>query len=190
VRAVVVLAVLASGAWSAAPAGATPSVSLSVDRVPVARGGFAPVTVHWSGQRPGTLILIRICATSIASPTFDEALDCSLLSEITPNGTADGAGSATVQVFRGPEPGGDDAWGCFAAGDVAPPGIRPATTCYVRVTNDVVSNMDDDAEAPFTIVPAPGASGSSPSASDAGGGAPGAQVAGATAVPASIGLTG
>ena len=192
--ATVVLAALAGwpGGWAS---GASAGVVVAPDPVPVAMGGVTPVTVRWTGQAPRRVIFIRICDVSVSSPGFDEALDCSLLSEVTPNGTADGSGSATVQVFRGPEPGGDNAWGCFARGDVPPAGIRAATTCYVRVTNDVVSNGRDDAEAAFTIVPGPG-SADAPAA--AGAQVAGAQVAGGSpagtstpsGVPASIGLTG
>ncbi len=185
----VAAAALVAGGWSwSGPAGAAPSVSIDPDPVPVAMGGLTPVTVRWSGQTPRSLILIRICATSISAPGFDEALDCSLLSEVTPNGTADGAGSATVQVFRGPEPGGDNAWGCFAAGDAAPAGIRKATTCYVRVTDDVVSNAKDAAESAFTIVPGPGTS--VPPAAVAGTTATAGGATGAGTTPAPIGLTG
>lgn len=141
-------------AWAVPPApvaAAGGSVTVSPDPVPVPAGGQVPVTVSWTGQAPRTLILIRICVTSSRAPGFDEALDCSLLSEVTPNGTPDGSGSAQVQVFRGPEPGGDNAWGCFAPGDAVPVGLIGSTTCYVRVTNNVVSNKDSSREAAFTI---------------------------------------
>ena len=171
-------------AWAVPPApvaAAGGSVTVSPDPVPVPAGGQVPVTVSWTGQAPRTLILIRICVTSSRAPGFDEALDCSLLSEVTPNGTPDGSGSAQVQVFRGPEPGGDNAWGCFAPGDAVPAGVIGSTTCYVRVTNNVVSNNDDAAEAAFTLAPvADGV----PAPAGAGGGA-GAVVSGAAVGAAS-----
>jgi hypothetical protein len=177
-----VLAALCS--FVSAPAGAAGGVSISQNPVPVALNGSTRVTVRWTGQRPRTLVFVRICRRSITDPAFDEGFDCSLLSEVTPNGTPDGSGSAGVDVFRGPEPGGDGAWGCFAKGDQAPPGIALLTTCYVRVTNNVVSNRDDDAEVAYTITPAAGT----------GAGAPGAAVAGATTStvpgPAAITFTG
>ena len=150
-------AVLSGAVWAwqqPADAGVA-EVSLSVNPVPVAVGASTPVTVRWTGQRPDTLMFIRICNRPTTDPGFNDALDCSLLSEVNPNGTADGSGTAAISVFRGPEPGGDGSWGCFAPNDVAPAGIRRSTTCYVRVTNNVVSNDDDAVDAPYTIVPAP-----------------------------------
>ena len=55
-------------------------------------------------------------------------------------------------MFRGPDPSGDQPWGCFAADDVAPPGIEKFTTCYVRVTNNTLFNNTQAFDIPFTIV--------------------------------------
>ena len=55
-----------------------------------------------------------------------------------------------------------------------------STTCYVRVTNDVVSNNDDAAEAAFTLAPVADL----PAPAGAGGGA-GAAVSGAAVGAAS-----
>ena len=161
--------------------------------VPVAAADSTVVTVSWTGQRPRQLIFIRICNKPTVDPSFNDALDCSLLSEINPNGTADGSGSAQVSVFRGPEPGGDNAWGCFLADDAAPAGIQKSTTCYVRVTNTVVSNDDDAVDAAFTLVDGP----PGPAAGTSGGAAStpftDPAVAAATTVvsgPAAISLTG
>ena len=118
-------------------------------------GGTANGTVYWNGQAPNTLMFISLCVKSISDATFSAALDCAPLSELNPNGTPSGSGSATLEVFRGPEPSGDLNWGCFAASDVAPAGIQKNTTCYVRVTNNVVSNKDAAQELAFTIVPNP-----------------------------------
>jgi hypothetical protein len=98
-------------------------------------------------------MFLTVCRRPTADPAFDVAADCSPLSEITPNGTPDGTGTARLEVFRGPTPEGDGIWGCFAEADEAPPGVQKNTTCYVRVTNDVVLNDDDAREMPFTIVP-------------------------------------
>jgi hypothetical protein len=113
--------------------------------------GVANVTVNWSGQPANKLIFVDLCVKSNADATFNAALDCAPLSELNINGTASGSGSTTFEVFRGVEPSGDLSWGCFAAGDTAPAGILKATTCYVRVTNTVLSNKNDATEAPFTI---------------------------------------
>jgi hypothetical protein len=180
-----VLAALCS--FTGAPAGAAGGVSLSQNPVPVAVNGSTKVTVRWTGQKPRTLIFVRICWRSIADPAFREGIDCSLATEVTPNGTPDGSGSVPIDVFRGPEPSGDGAWGCFAEGDTAPPGIAPLTTCYVRVTNNVVSNRSDAVEVAYTISPAAPAAAGAP-------GAAGAAVAGATTSsvpgPAAITFTG
>ncbi len=137
---------------TAAPSAGTGGVTIRPDPVVIARsGGTAAATVAWTGQEPRTLVFVRICRTSVSDPEFDEALDCSLLSEVTPNGTPDGSGSVQMDVFRGPAPEGDTGWGCFAPEDEAPPGVQKNTTCYVRVTNDVVSNAEDARDTPFTI---------------------------------------
>ena len=181
------LALVIGTAWTGVtPAGAAGGVTISPDPVPVALNGATTATVRWTGQKPRTLIFVRLCNRSITDPTFNEALDCSLLSEVTPNGTPDGSGSVAVSVFRGPEPGGDNAWGCFAAGDVPPPGISASTTCFVRVTNNVVSNKDDDVEVPYTIANGPAAPVPGGPAVEAGS-APPAEVAGVTGVAAGPG---
>jgi hypothetical protein len=114
-------------------------------------GGTANGTVYWNGQAPNKLMFISLCVKSISDATFSAALDCAPLSELNPNGTPSGSGSATFEVFRGAEPSGDLNWGCFAAGDTAPAGITKATTCYVRVTNNNVNNKDAAVEQAFTI---------------------------------------
>jgi hypothetical protein len=108
--------------------------------------------VYWNGQAANTLIFIDVCNKSITDPTFNVAFDCAPLSQLTPNGTANGSGNKLVEVFRGEEPSGDQLWGCYAAGDTAAAGYTKSTTCYVRVTNNVGSNNDADVEVPFTIV--------------------------------------
>jgi hypothetical protein len=84
-------------------------------------------------------------------PTFQPGQDCAPLSSQTANGNATGAGTISVDIFRGAEPSGDLTWGCFAAGDTAPAGITKSTTCYVRVTNDSLFNTNAAVDAPFTI---------------------------------------
>jgi hypothetical protein len=129
-------------------------VGLSANPITVADNpGTANVTVYWNGQAANKLIFISVCRKSNSDATFTPALDCAPLSELNPNGTPSGSGSATLEVFRGPDPSGDLNWGCFAASDVAPAGIQKNTTCYVRVTNNVVSNKDAAQELAFTIVP-------------------------------------
>lgn len=130
----------------------TGGVTLASDPVPVPAGGTASVRVDWTGQEPRTLMFVTICRKPTNDPTFQVGIDCSPLSELNPNGTADGNGSVDLDVFRGPSPDGDNLWGCFAEGDEAPPGIQVNTTCYVRVTNDVVLNQEDARDVPFTIV--------------------------------------
>ena len=103
------------------------------------------VRVWWSGQAPGKLIFADVCSKSIADPTFVRAFDCAPLSEMVPNGTASGKGFVDIDFFRGADPSGDQQWGCFAPGDTAPAGIQKRT-CYVRVTNNIGLNTDDDAE--------------------------------------------
>jgi hypothetical protein len=129
-------------------------VGLSANPITVADNpGTANVTVYWNGQAANKLIFVSVCRKSNSDATFTPALDCAPLSELNPNGTPSGSGSATLEVFRGPDPSGDLNWGCFAASDVAPAGIQKNTTCYVRVTNNVVSNKDAAQELAFTIVP-------------------------------------
>lgn len=137
----------------AAPlAGALGTVTLSQSVIPItADQQHATVTASWTGQKAKTLMFINVCGKSISDPTFNVALDCDDLTLLTPNGTADGAGSIQVDVFRGEESSQSNGWGCYAAGDDVPSGIKKNTTCYVRVTNNVISNKDDAVEAPFSF---------------------------------------
>ncbi len=130
----------------------TGGVTLANNPVPVPAGGTASVQVDWTGQEPRTLMFVTVCRKPTNDPTFQVGIDCSPLSELNPNGTADGNGSVELEVFRGPTPDGDNLWGCFAEGDEAPPGVQVNTTCYVRVTNDVVLNQEDARDVPFTLV--------------------------------------
>lgn len=110
-----------------------------------------PVRVWYEGQRPGAAIMAKVCRRSIEDPAFREGTDCSLLTEVVTNGTSSGSGWLDVPVFRGPELGGDGAWGCFAPGDPAPAGVERLTTCFIRITNNVGSNTRDDREVAFTL---------------------------------------
>ena len=114
-------------------------------------GGSRSTRVWYSGQAPRTAIVAKVCRRSIADPAFREGLDCSLMSEAVANGTETGSGWIDVEVFRGQDPGGDGAWGCFAEGDAAPPGVQKLTTCYVRITNNLGANTRDDHEVAFTV---------------------------------------
>ena len=153
VRIVALMALLGAFVASfAAPAGALGTVTVNPNPVSFTTNQTeATATVNWTGQKPNQLMFISICKKTIADPTFNAALDCSALSELNPNGTASGAGSAQLTVFRGENPDGDSGWGCFAQGDTAPAGVTKVTTCFVRVTNGVLSNKDDASEAPFTL---------------------------------------
>lgn len=153
VRIVALMALLGAFAASfAAPAGALGTVTVNPNPVSFTTNQTeATATVNWSGQKPNQLMFISICKKTIADPTFNAALDCSALSELNPNGTPTGAGTAQLTVFRGENPDGDSGWGCFAEGDTAPAGVTKVTTCFVRVTNGVLSNKDDASEAPFTL---------------------------------------
>ena len=137
----------------AAPAGAQPSGSVNPNPVAFAPGQTeAPVTVNWSGQAPNKLIYVDICKKLSSDPTFNPGQDCAPLSSTNPFATATGSGTTQYTVFRGPDPSGDQPWGCFAAADTAPAGIQKFTTCYVRVTNDSLFNNSAAADIPFTIV--------------------------------------
>ncbi|MFZ4518085.1 MAG: hypothetical protein ACOYOP_06835 [Microthrixaceae bacterium] len=133
-------------------AGAAGTASLSQNPVPFAPGQtIQPVTVTWSGQAPNKLVYVDICKKLSTAPGFEPGQDCAPLSSLTPNGTPTGAGSISVDIFRGPDPG-EQPWGCFAANDTAPAGIEKFTTCYVRVTNDSLFNNSAATDVAFTIV--------------------------------------
>lgn len=153
VRIVALMALLGAFAASfAAPAGALGSVTVNPNPVSFTTTQTeATATVNWTGQKANQLMFISICKKTIADPTFSAALDCSALSELNPNGTATGAGTAQLTVFRGENPDGDSGWGCFADGDTAPAGVTKLTTCYVRVTNGSINNKDDATETAFTL---------------------------------------
>jgi hypothetical protein len=143
---------VALATFAAPLAGALGTVTLSQSVIPMtADQTTANVTATWTGQKPDTLIFITICGKPSSDPSFNVALDCDDLTTLTKNGTPDGGGSASVQVFRGEESSQSNGWGCYAPGDAVPQGIKKLTTCYVRVTNNVISNKDDATEAPFSF---------------------------------------
>lgn len=131
------------------PTAAVGLVSSKIDLAP--DGGAALVRVWYRDQKPDTAVVAKVCRRSIEDPKFREGYDCSLLTETFVNGTSTGAGWLDIPVFRGPEPAGDGAWGCFAPGDVAPPGIEKLTTCFIRITNNVGANTRDQREVAFTV---------------------------------------
>lgn len=135
--------------------GALGTVTVTPNPIPVtASQAVATTTVSWAGQKPNQLMFVGICRKSISDPTFSYSVDCSLLAELTPNGSADGNGSTQLDMFRGENPDGDNgsgSWGCFAAGDTAPAGVQKNTTCYVRVTNGSKNNATDATEQAFTF---------------------------------------
>lgn len=139
------------GAGTAGAAG-TGTVTVSPNPVPFTTNQTkAVVQVNWTGQKPNTLLFISICRKSITDPTFRPDFDCSINSEVNPVGTADGSGSKAYNIFRGENPDGDSGWGCFAKGDAAIAGVDKLTTCYVRITNNVITNKDDAVETAFTL---------------------------------------
>lgn len=134
-----------------APAGAQGSITVTPNPVPVATNSYTEVQVRWSGQPAGKLIFASVCVKSTKDPDFQVGIHCSPLAQVEINGTADGSGTALVPVFRGTEPTTDLPWGCFAAGDAIPAGVLGATSCYLRVTNDVVLNSDDAVEVAIAV---------------------------------------
>ena len=146
------LAVMAFGGGATAGAAGTGTVTVSPNPVPFTTNQTkAVVQVNWTGQKPNTLLFISICRKSITDATFRPDFDCSINSEVNPVGTADGAGSKAYNIFRGENPDGDSGWGCFAPGDAAIAGVDKLTTCYVRITNNVITNKDDAVETAFTL---------------------------------------
>ena len=136
-------------------ASAESSVSVTPDPIPVtAEQSAALVQVSWSGLEPRQLVFVDICRKSISDSSFTVAEDCGAYSGLTPNGSAAGDGSAELEVFRGQDPAGE-LWGCYAEGDTAPAGVVVYTTCFVRVTHTVVSNLDSDSETPIRFVGSP-----------------------------------
>lgn len=136
-----------------APAG---DVFISENPITIGTGnpGTKTIKVWWNNQKPDTLMFLDICRKPNQDPTFRADLDCATLASQTPNGTLSGSGVYDVTAFRGEEESGDLRWGCFAAADTAPAGIQKNTTCYVRVTNYVLSNNFEARDIPFTINPA------------------------------------
>jgi hypothetical protein len=133
----------------AAPVDAVDSLYLDQPVVSVgADQGSATIQVAWSGAVPGQLVIISICKRSIGDAAFRASWDCSMIGRLDVNGTGDGAGSSPLEVFRGQDPTGER-WGCYAPDDTPPAGVEKHTTCFVRVTDTVVSNNDADVEAPL-----------------------------------------
>jgi len=132
-------------------AAAAGTISVTPNPVPVANNSFSNVEVVWSGQPASKLIFVSVCVKSTKDADFEVGVHCSPLAQVEINGSADGSGSAEFPVFRGVEPTTDLPWGCFAPGDAVPPGILGATTCFVRVTNDVVLNSVDAVETTVSV---------------------------------------
>ena len=139
----------------AIPASAAGTGTVSPNPVSVTGGQTsAAVTVAWSGlQNPGHTLFITQCKKIESDPTFNFAQDCSNLSEVPINASANpgGAANSTFNLFRGENPDGDSGWGCFAEGDTIPDGVTPFTTCFVRVAEDAESNTSTDFSIPFTF---------------------------------------
>ncbi|MEI7887199.1 MAG: hypothetical protein WCJ04_07385 [Actinomycetes bacterium] len=130
-------------------ASAESSVSVTPDSISVtAEQSVALVQVRWSGLESRQLVFVDICKKSISDSSFTVAEDCGAYSGLTPNGSAAGDGSAELEVFRGQDPAGE-AWGCYAEADTAPVGVTKYTICFVRVTDTVVLNVDNDSETPI-----------------------------------------
>lgn len=144
---VLVLGAAASGP----PAAASGAITVTPNPVPVAANSYTEVEVSWTGQRPGTLVFASVCVKSTKDPDFQVGLHCSPLAQVETNGSADGSGSARLPVFRGQEPSTDLPWGCFTPDDPVPAGVVGATSCFVRVTSDVVLNNDDAVEVAVAV---------------------------------------
>jgi len=141
--------------FAALPAGASGSGTVNPNPVAVTSGQTtATVTVNWSGlANPGHKLFLTQCKKLESDPTFVFASDCSNLSEILVNASANPGGASSVQftVFRGENPDGDSGWGCFDASDPAVAGVTAFTTCNIRVTEDAESNTSTDFSIPFTF---------------------------------------
>jgi len=147
-----ILLVLGIGAATGAPAGAASTVTINPNPITVAPDQTeAKVNVNWTGLKPMTLVFVDICKKSITDSTFNVAEDCGQYSQVLKNGSATGTDTyVDMPIFRGQDPAGE-AWGCYAEGDTAPVGVTKYTTCFVRVTDDVVSNNDSDSETAFSF---------------------------------------
>ena len=133
------------------PVSASGPITVTPNPVPVANNSYTEVQVSWTGQAAGKLVFASVCVKSTKDPDFQVGLHCSPLAQVESNGTGDGNGSALLPVFRGQEPTTDLPWGCFAAGDPVPAGVLGATSCFVRVTNDLVLNSDDAVEVAVSV---------------------------------------
>ena len=144
-------ATVVAGVLAGDPVSASGPITVTPNPVPVANNSYTEVQVSWTGQAAGKLVFASVCVKSTTDPDFQVGLHCSPLAQVETNGTGDGSGSALLPVFRGPEPTTDLPWGCFAAGDPVPAGVLGATSCFVRVTNDLVLNSDDAVEVAVSV---------------------------------------
>ncbi len=113
--------------------------------------GQNKVTVDVTFTPTTKRIFVLQCFADGSDPNFDYASKCSNLSEYTQNVDQNPSGKFKFDVFRGPEPSGDETWGCFAAADPAPLGITKNTTCYLRLTTESEGNTTDQVFTPFTF---------------------------------------
>ncbi len=116
-------------------------------------GATINVSLCYAGLPANKRLFITECNESTSTLGFDPFENCSNLSEVTvnPSDDATGTGRVTFPAFYGPEPSGDDSWGCFRAGDTAPAGITKNTTCYVRITDDTETNLTDQQSVAVTF---------------------------------------
>jgi len=150
------LAVLAGPASAAGTGSATPN-PVPVPAIDTTAGFTTKAnatTVSWSAMQTGKPVYISICRRAQSDPLFVSYGDsCSNISEIivSPAFQTNGAGSKAISIFRGENPDGDSGWGCYAPGDVAPPGVEKLTTCYIRVASDSESDTTYAHTIPFEI---------------------------------------
>ena len=175
--AVALLAFTTFTACTPQPGAPLPTGSISPNPVPLPTPVGSPsrvkhdaAEVTWTGLGSEDTVTVSICRVADTDPTFvDAATSCTAVPEHEPehepgSDASDDrrpptAGRRSLALFRGRSPGGGN-WGCYAPGDVAPPGVELHTTCFVRLTSG-----DDDRQqqqqrprslfVPFTIVDEP-----------------------------------
>ncbi len=137
--------------------GAVGTLSLGENPVAVPPGftiNVNNIEICWNFGAAGAnrAVFIEQCWAPASTPGFNVSINCYKGGEDNVNPQSNpGSSKKEFRVFRGPEQSGDSDWGCFAPGDVAPPGITKYTTCYIRVTLDSFSNNADHLSIPFTL---------------------------------------
>lgn len=110
------------------------------------------VTVAWSGLPINTTVFIEQCNRdgNGVGVVFTPLSDCSQATYSNPSTGPTGSGSAQFELFSGDDPN-ESGWSCGPGSTSAPSTGLVYSTCYVRLSTGVQSNVATDEFYPVTF---------------------------------------